>query len=351
MKIQITALLATLSIATANTSAQQIFNVENDVVARYLAETRYDTDRYDTTAVKSYMQIHTDYSKDKPRQFTLTLSDSRVIVSDDRAFSRNVTTIVPDSCGIATLGNLIPQSTYYYRILDADGNVTGSDSIRTTGMVRMINADGIHNVRDLGGWKTTSGKTVRYGLLFRGTEFDGNHNIHITPRGISTIKNELGIKAELDLRRDVEISGKYYSPLGSDVKYDNFPIVGYFCIINEVMIKDVFKVLLDNLRNKRPTYFHCFGGADRTGSIALLVLGVLGVDENSISQDYELTSFSFVNLRARNNIDTKYGDFATMMRHIKLFPGKNLEEQFRNYLIHTGVTESEIEEFRHIMLF
>ncbi len=353
MKIRFTTFLVTLSIAAASTSAQRVFNVENDVVARYLAETCYDTDRYDTTTVKSYMQIPTDYTKDKPRQFTITLSDShsRVIVSDDSTFGSTARIFAPDSCGIATLSNLIPQRTYYYRIIDNDGNITATDSIRTTGTVRMIDADGIHNVRDLGGWKTTSGKTVRYGLLFRGTEFDGNHNIHITPRGMSTVRDKLGIRAEIDLRADAEIGGKYYSALGSDVKYYNFPIMGYFCIINEVMINDIFHALLDNLRNNRPTYFHCYGGADRTGSVALLVLGVLGVDENSISKDYELTSFSFVNLRARNNVDTKHGDFATMMRHIKLLPGDNLEEKFRNYLIHTGVSESEIEEFKRIMLF
>ncbi|MBR1543829.1 MAG: tyrosine-protein phosphatase [Muribaculaceae bacterium] len=352
MKIRFTALLVTLSIAAASTSAQQIFNVENEVVARYLAETSYNTDLYDTTAVKSYMQIPTDYRKDMPRQFSVTLSDShsRVMVSEDRTFSSDVSTVTPDSCGIATLGNLIPGRNYYYRILDPSGNVTYTDSIRTTGTVRMISAGGLHNVRDLGGWKTASGKTVRYGMIFRGAELDGNHNIHITPQGTSTLRDELGIRADLDLRGAAEINGQYYSPLGCDVKYDNVPLMGYFCVLNGQLVSEAFHILLDNLRNNRPTYFHCYGGADRTGSVALLILGLLGVDENSISLDYELTSFSFVNLRARNNVDTKHGDFGTMMRHIKLFPGKNLEEKFHAYLISLGITPQEIEEFKQLML-
>ena len=39
--------------------------------------------------------------------------------------------------------------------------------------IRIIKISGVNNVRDIGGWTTSDGKRVRYGLIIRGGELDG----------------------------------------------------------------------------------------------------------------------------------------------------------------------------------
>ena len=71
-------------------------------------------------------------------------------------------------------------------------------------------------------------------------------------------------------------------------------------------LKGIFEVLADE-RNY-PVYIHCNAGADRTGTVAFLINGLLGVSEADLIRDYELTSFSSVSgLRYRSEI--KNGDF------------------------------------------
>ena len=40
----------------------------------------------------------------------------------------------------------------------------------------------------------------------------------------------------------------------------------------------------------RPAVFHCAGGKDRTGLVAALLLGIAGVPEETIAEDYALTA-------------------------------------------------------------
>lgn len=60
---------------------------------------------------------------------------------------------------------------------------------------RLIDVDGISNVRDAGGWQAGNA-VIRQGLLYRGSEMNliGNHAIEITPAGINTMLEELKIK-------------------------------------------------------------------------------------------------------------------------------------------------------------
>ena len=41
-----------------------------------------------------------------------------------------------------------------------------------------------------------------------------------------------------------------------------------------------------------PVAYHCAVGADRTGSVSYLILGLLGVPENDLMRDYLWTNFS-----------------------------------------------------------
>lgn len=88
-------------------------------------------------------------------------------------------------------------------------------------------------------------------------------------------------------------------------------------------------------------------GADRTGNTAFLLEGVLGVDEESITKDYELTSFSMYGRRPR---DLK-GGLGQMFEFVKGYPGATLRDQFESVLVQKfGVEPALIKAFRKAML-
>ena len=94
------------------------------------------------------------------------------------------------------LGNLYVSKTYYWRVTDSNGRYHSAiGSFVTKGSFRNINAGAAYNVRDIGGWKTTDGKTVKYELLYRGNMLNGrNGGPTLTEEGIKVFVDELGIK-------------------------------------------------------------------------------------------------------------------------------------------------------------
>ena len=206
----------------------------------------------------------------------------------------------------ATAGvpNLLLATQYYWRVcVCVAGEVCAvSDVARFVTSARpprFINAEGLGNVRDLGGWETKDGRHVRQGLLYRGCEME-NH-IVITADGVRTLHDTLGIRTEIDLRREAE--GKItVSPLGEDVSYELRFLDPYDTVGNTAEnLCAIFEMLTDATRY--PVYFHCWGGADRTGTLSFLLLGALGVCRDDLLLDYELTSLSAIGLRRWNRED------------------------------------------------
>ena len=211
-------------------------------------------------------------------------------------------------------GIFYPEAVYYWQVTDANGNSSEIGSFTTGAGRRLITvrktvkADGVQNVRDEGGLKAMDGKTVRYGLLYRGglLEFQGSvysHNV-IDEYGLDAI-NRLGIRTELDLRNETDCGGQTASPLKECV-YVRYPFTGYTSIFPSSAYTDsrfedtqstesfheIFSLLADPA--SYPVYFHCLIGQDRTGTLAYLILGLIGVEYEDIVRDYELTAFSRV---------------------------------------------------------
>ena len=67
------------------------------------------------------------------------------------------------------------------------------------------------------------------------------------------------------------------------------------------MFAKCFRIFLD--RNNYPIDFHCIAGADRTGALALVLYGILGVSEADIRTDYALTSYSTSGIRSARSFD------------------------------------------------
>lgn len=217
------------------------------------------------------------------------------------------------------------------------------------GQVRFLKISGVHNVRDIGGWTTADGKRVRYGMIIRGGELDGIHSTLITDKGIKQLKSE-GIRTEVDLRNSSEVAKATY-PIKSFAEYNRYEISAYMGVKeNKALYKDALSKIITSVLEDKPVYVHCWGGADRTGTVIALIEGALGVTKEQVIKDYELTSYSSVGER-------KYGKgkdgkkFEQLILYIENeFEGDSFEEKCTSLLTGLGIDIKDIEAFRAKML-
>jgi hypothetical protein len=107
----------------------------------------------------------------------------------------------------------------------------------------------------------------------------------------------------------------------------------------------------NTVKSGKAVYFHCFSGADRTGYIAMLIEGLLGVSEKDCSIDYELTSFcESVGGRYRTGLPTDY-DFRDGIAFLRGLQGDTFQNKIENYLVNTvGISKTDIDEFKSRVL-
>ncbi len=167
------------------------------------------------------------------------------------------------------------------------------------------------NLRELGGYPTGDGRTVRRGLFFRG----GRMN-ELTDEGRAVYQG-LGLRTVIDLRRPDEIAE---SPTPAFEGAENLPVSvsdgdsGFAVMANRIGDPDAAadmaalarqyyaKIITDRLALYRPVFdrivdrpdepvlFHCTAGKDRTGFVAACLLGWLDVDPDVIMADYLATN-------------------------------------------------------------
>jgi len=113
-----------------------------------------------------------------------------------------------------------------------------------------------------------------------------------------------------------------------------------------------------------PALVHCAGGADRTGIISALVLGIAGVPAETIAQDYALTArFHFPrylenHLENHPEIDPAsytLQDFErdTRSPEVMLAVLRDLDERHcgvEGYALHIGLSQDEINFLREAMV-
>ena len=159
-----------------------------------------------------------------------------------------------------------------------------------------------------------------------------------------------GIKAELDLRGDSEAKSITASVLGKDVTYKRTPLGQTASHMNGLnnskeTYKAALQFVLTCVKTDKPVYFHCAIGRDRTGTLAFLIEGVLGMSKSDIYKDYELTNFSYWGTPCSK------GQLDDMFAMIEAQDGETLEQKFRTYLKSDfGITDKAIDEFREKML-
>ena len=259
--------------------------------------------------------------------------------------------------------NLVPNTHYTYSVTAENGKVMTQGEFDTYGHLHQVFFKSrVRNARDLGGWKTYDGKMVRYRMLYRGGRLESGT---LAKSGKRAIAME-GIKAQLDLR------GK--SDVLSAPAIDGFafcaPVIetgGDSMLKSKEKTRQAVQFAIDCAKDNLPMYFNCSLGRDRTGTFALIMLGILDVIEGDISKEYEITYFApfswsvsegeqsttpyvFRNLRTQwaykpaaeyiwenycKKEDGTYDKFSVGME---------------KYFLDIGISQEDIDEYRRIML-
>ena len=224
---------------------------------------------------------------------------------------------------------------------------------------RWIATEGrVGNVRDLGGRRTADGHRVRQGLIYRGQGLDDGSATgerpgrnKMTVEDVRLFTEQLGIRTDLDLRMPLETGGLTESPLGAGVRYVQRESECYRGIFHRHGMKTMaenFRVFCN--RENYPIYFHCRDGADRTGALAYVLNGILGVSRQELETDWESTFYPMV---PDDNPDGNYWRRLSHLDHGFSKYGKDGDSWSRRielYLQDCGVTEAEMRAFREIML-
>ena len=244
-----------------------------------------------------------------------------------------------------SIDNLKTGTTYYYQVEVAGKQYSGS--FQTASSNRFISVPGVENLRDIGGYKTLDGKTVKQGLLIRGCELDGlqNEDYLVSPQDISHMQETFGFVFDLDLRSSDIIEGEYQSVLGDQVRHKFYDAPSYAQIFRTdylASMREIFADLADP--NNYPMYLHCTWGRDRTGTIVLLLHGLLNVSEEDALQEYRLTGFVKASVASSNKMDS-------LLMQLNAYKGDTLQEKIIDYLTTTvGVTPEEIASIQSIFL-
>jgi protein-tyrosine phosphatase len=107
--------------------------------------------------------------------------------------------------------------------------------------------------------------------------------------------------------------------------------------------RQVLKVFFDSA--SYPIDFHCIGGADRTGTVATLLHGILGLEDDEIWKDYQITAW-----QGGINDAKHLRWFTAFIESInKRYDGNSLAERIQKYVLWLGFTNEDMERFRDLM--
>lgn len=239
---------------------------------------------------------------------------------------------------------------------------------------RHVRCDGAFNIRDIGGYVTSTGWIVRSGMVYRA---DGLHRI---PPGGGAALRQLGWRTVIDLRTTREVAAGGYR--GEGVEVINLPMLRstwgvpavshldplvflpthYLHMLDEgaPAIRAAFALLAGPAR--LPAVFHCSAGKDRTGVLAALVLSALGVADEVIAADYHLSALAVPRLVAWLEATTPDGAEEMVHQPQALLSSppeamliflQALSDRFgsvERYLVGIGVEAVVLEQLRRVLL-
>ena len=314
----------------------------------------------------------------KNKQYTITYSKNADL-SNAQTITQSETTV--------NLKNLLVNQKYYLKV-SADGKESDVINFTTGDYPRWINARPMFNVRDHGGYMTSSGQRIKQGLIYRGGEItpavnwtsgnsytgdvggrytgsDGKmRDGHITTQNDASkevFRNVMGMVngLEIDLRSSSERNN--YTACGfangGDISYKLLSISSYDNGMknNKNEIKQVFEAFAQ--ADQHPVYYHCYGGADRTGVVGFMLGALLGMSYTDLVIDFELTTYSSNPSRNyRSHLRAgPYNYWPRMVNYLKdtlrWSSSKTMKDSMEEFLVsQCSVSQTTINKIRSIML-
>jgi len=217
--------------------------------------------------------------------------------------------------------------------------------------------ENIVNIRDLGGMSTADGRHVKHKLLLRSA-----HLHDVSQNDIDTLVNTYHLCRIFDFRSlpeaqflpDQEIPGATHHLLPTiDMRAEQdtgraIPEEAFLDLENQIVNYSFYPEVQQMAANMYPSLirseysqlqyatflriiiespqggilWHCFQGKDRTGWGAAYILSALGVDRNSIIEDFDHSNDAYRELVGRLNADVKArGGGEAEMEVIQAFMG------------------------------
>lgn len=213
----------------------------------------------------------------------------------------------------------------------------------------MMKIDNMRNFRDIGGWALSNGKYIKYDKIFRSAELATTTQF-INAAGIKELLEVQGIGVEIDFANPEYSAVSPVSDYLEHIHGDSYQITGYVDGVKNKSdkFKNCFEKVVSSLRDGKKILFHCNAGADRTGTFAFLLEGLLGVSENDLCKDYELTSFYSDRFRTNND---PYGRYKDLINYVKKnFSGNTLSEKIEKMATESlDISPEDIADFRDLM--
>ena len=250
---------------------------------------------------------------------------------------------------------------------------------------RKLPFTGAHNFRDLGGYKTSDGKTVKWGKVYR------SDNLHSLTDEDLKYMERLNLKSVVDFRSDEERNEEpdrltpdmtpillpiKFEPEGvtenltRDLTFGNLDSSNLLRDFNIILIKEFteeyrefFRHIVDN--GGEPFLLHCTAGKDRAGFGSAMILTVLGVPREKIIEDYLLTNTYVSDHVDRKLLETELKTFfradSDNLRKINFVEERYIQAAFDTIDSHWGgmdqyiseglnLTEEDIDKIRNYYL-
>ncbi len=270
--------------------------------------------------------------------------------------------------------NLVPNDSYTYKVTSANGKILAQGSFNTIGTLHQVYFHGDHdkgnikggggrNCRDFGGWQTIDGKTIKYRKIYRGGRLNEKWSPYpLNAQGEKEVLFE-GLGAELDLRGESDVM---FTPAVAGLDHCA-PVIeqgGKTMLVKDAAkTKECFEFVLNSVRSGKPVHFHCSLGRDRTGTLGILLFGILGVREGDIAKEYELTYFAPVGYSVsisdqKSNPTPTFKNTRMSWVYSDVVPyfwelagDGTFAQGVEKYLLDVaGVPQEDIDEFRSLML-
>lgn len=279
--------------------------------------------------------------------------------TEDKSDLRETSVSVSGGKATASLENLYRARKYRVQVINGS-DVSQGFEFKTGDYPRTITMGGVHNVRDCGGFVSSYGVRTTQGLIYRGYYIDDKSNGHGKnyDAEVEKVHQEvMKIGVELDVQENSSSSGNYgrtVSCLGG-ADYKCLTLVSYENFLKESSYKnlpEIFSMMAH--ADEKHVYFHCWGGADRTGMLDFFMSAILGVSYTDLIEEFELTTqTNNKRCHMHNSSSAHFPKFlnAFINEWADYDPEATVRENCEKWLVDVAnVDPDDIQRFREIML-